>query len=62
MKDFLAPLSMIVVLISVVGFFIGLLMVCFESQRKLGLKILITSVIAFVIGFGTCVATFSLNI
>jgi hypothetical protein len=36
-------------------------MLFFENQRKLGLKILLFSVIGFVIGFGTCVANFSLG-
>jgi hypothetical protein len=62
MKDFIAQISMIVVIISVITFLVGFFMVFFESKRKLALKILLLSVIAFVIGFSTCVATFSLKI
>ena len=48
---------MFVILISVITFAIGFLMLFFEEKRKLGLKMLLYSVIAIIIGFGTCVAT-----
>jgi len=36
-------------------------MVFIKSKRKTALKIMLFSAIAFIIGFGTCVATFSLG-
>jgi len=36
-------------------------MIFFESRRKLGLKVMLFSVIGFIIGFGTCFANFSLG-
>lgn len=61
MNDILAQISMIIVGISTITFLIGFIMLFIESKRKIALKIVLYSVIAFVIGFGTCVATFSLN-
>jgi len=57
MQNFISQLCMFVILISVITFAIGFLMLFFEEKRKLGLKMLLYSVIAIIIGFGTCVAT-----
>ena len=61
MKDTLVTIGIILAIISAFAFFIGLLMVFFESSRKTGLKVLLFSVIGFIIGFGTCFANFSLG-
>lgn len=61
MNDILAQISMIIVGISTITFLIGFIMLFIASKRKIALKILLYSVIAFVIGFGTCVATFTLG-
>jgi len=59
--DILGQLWMCAMIISVVMFCIGLILVCIESQKKLGAKILIASAITFAIGFGTCVAVINLG-
>jgi len=61
MRDILASLSMIVVCLSVIAFFFGLIRLIFIKEKKFSLQILAYSVIAFIIGFGTCVATLQLN-
>ncbi|MCZ8330821.1 MAG: hypothetical protein O9282_05875 [Flavobacterium sp.] len=61
MEDTLVTIGIILAIISIIAFAIGFIMLFFENQRKLGLKILLFSVIGFVIGFGTCVANFSLG-
>jgi hypothetical protein len=50
-----------VALISVITFIVGVFMQFSEKNKKLGLQMILYSVIAFVIGFGTCFATFTLN-
>lgn len=61
MKDTLVTIGIILAIISVVAFIIGFIMLFFENQRKHGLKVMLFSLIGFVIGFGTCVANFSLG-
>lgn len=61
MKETLVTIGIILAIISAIAFIIGFFMLFFESQRKAGLKIMLFSVIGFVIGFGTCVANFSLG-
>ncbi|WP_185963927.1 hypothetical protein [Flavobacterium restrictum] len=46
-----------VVFISAITFLVGIFMQFSEESKKLGLKMILYSVIAFVIGFGTCIAT-----
>jgi len=61
MEDFLATLSMIVVCLSFLAFLFGLARLIFvKEDKKFSLQILSYSAIAFVIGFGTCCATFRL--
>lgn len=62
MEDFLVSLSMIIVIASAITFVVGFFMLFFESKRKLALKMLLFSTIAFVVGFSTCVATFKLKL
>ena len=62
MRDVLASLSMIVVGLSVLAFFFGLIRLIFIKEKKFSLQILAYSIIAFIIGFGTCCASFQLNI
>ncbi len=61
MKESLAGFGIILAIISIVSFCIGFIMIFSEKQRKLGLKILLFSVIGFIVGFGTCFANFSLG-
>lgn len=61
MKDFLATAGMFLALASIITFLIGFVMLFIDSKKKLGLKILIYSVIAFVVGFSTCAVNFSLG-
>ena len=51
----------VVALISVITFIIGVLMQFSDKFKLQGLQLLLYSIVAFVIGFGTCVATLSLN-
>lgn len=62
MEEFLGLSGAIIALLSVVAFFIGILRLIFiQDDKKLSLKVILYSVIAFVIGFGTCAANFSLS-
>lgn len=47
-------------LVSVFTFIIGIFMQFSEKNKKFGLQMILYSMIAFVIGFGTCFATLSL--
>lgn len=49
-----------VVFISIITFIIGVAMQFSEKNKKFGLQMILYSMIAFVIGFGTCFATLSL--
>lgn len=60
MKDFLVNFGCFVAIISFIVFIVGFFMLFAESKRKLGLKFMLFSAIAFVIGFGTCAANFSI--
>ncbi|WP_395063844.1 hypothetical protein [Flavobacterium sp.] len=60
MKDFLVSFGGFVAFVSFIVFIVGFFMIFAESKRKLGLKLMLFSAIAFVIGFGTCAANFSI--
>lgn len=62
MDDFFVGFGIIVALLSIISFVIGIILLFFESKRKLGLRILVISIIAFIIGFGTCAAFLKLNL
>ena len=55
MGDIFFGILTIVLIISVVLFGVSFIMLFFESQRKLAVKIMIGCVITFVIGFGACI-------
>lgn len=59
MRDSIVTIAIILALISLVAFFIGFILLFFESKRKIAAKILLYSFIGFVIGFGTCTASIS---
>ncbi|AWK06747.1 hypothetical protein HYN56_21945 [Flavobacterium crocinum] len=62
MNDFLMTIGGFAALASFIGFFIGLVRLIFVSEdKKTSLKIILYSVIGFVVGFGTCAANFSLG-
>ncbi len=62
MNDFLVFTGCSVALISVISFLVGIIRLIFISDdKKLSLKIILCSIIAFVIGFGTCAANFTLG-
>ena len=61
MENALVTIGIILAIISVVAFVIGFIMLFFENQRKHGLKVMLFSLIGFIIGFGTCVANFNLG-
>lgn len=50
----------IVVFVSVITFMFGIFMQFSEKNKKFGLQMILYSIIAFVIGFGTCFATLTL--
>lgn len=54
MRGFLA-------LVCLLAFVVGIIMLFFESSRKLAGKVILYAVIGFVIGFGTCAANFRLG-
>jgi len=62
MDGFLVSIGGIIAFLSVITFLFGIVRLIFISDdKKLSLKIILYSVIAFVIGFGTCAANFSLS-
>jgi hypothetical protein len=61
-SDTLAGLGMIMAIVSPFVFLVGLIIIiAFKKNRKIGIKLLIASLITFIIGFGTCFANFSLG-
>lgn len=54
-------IGLILAFISFILFLVGIVLLFFESKKKIGLKIVLFSLIGFVIGFSACTATFSLN-
>jgi len=62
MGGFLVIIGSMIAFISVIAFLVGIVRLIFISENKqLSLKIILFSVIAFVIGFGTCAANFTLG-
>lgn len=62
MNDFLQGLSMIMLFGSPFVFIAGLIVTAVNKEnRKLGLWLVIGSVISFIIGFGICLNTFSMG-
>jgi hypothetical protein len=60
MKDFLITFGGIIATISILIFIVSFFMLFIDDSRKKGLKLMLISVISFIIGFGTCVS--NLNI
>jgi hypothetical protein len=62
MEEFLVIGGGIIAFMSVIAFLFGIVRLIFISDdKKLSLKIILYAVIAFVIGFGTCAANFTLG-
>ena len=62
MGEFLVLVGGIIAFMSVIAFLFGIVRLIFISDdKKLPLKIILFAVIAFVIGFGTCAANFTLG-
>jgi len=62
MGEFLVFAGAIIAFMSVIAFLFGIVRLIFISDdKKLSLKIILYAVIAFVIGFGTCAANFTLG-
>jgi len=62
MGEFLVLGGGIIAFMSVIAFLFGIVRLIFISDdKKLSLKIILFAVIAFVIGFGTCAANFTLG-
>ncbi|MCD0468599.1 hypothetical protein [Flavobacterium sp. JAS] len=62
MGEFLVLAGGLTAFISVIAFLVGIGRLIFISDdKKVSLKIILYSVIAFIIGFGTCAANFSLG-
>lgn len=62
MGEFLVFAGAIIAFMGVIAFLFGIVRLIFISDdKKLSLKIILYAVIAFVIGFGTCAANFSLG-
>lgn len=54
MKENLTAFGIIIALCSIVAFFIGFIMFIFGKDKKAGIKVILTAIISFIIGFGTC--------
>jgi hypothetical protein len=62
MEELLLSIYLIIMTLSVLTFVVGFFMAIFSKKNsKLASKLLIGSVITFVIGFGGCVAFISLS-
>jgi len=62
MGDFLVLVGGAIAFMSIISFLFGIVRLIFiADDKKLSLKIILYSVIAFVVGFGTCAANFSLG-
>ena len=61
MKDALVDISIMLIFASAIAFITGLFVLFIENKRKFAVKLLIGSVIIFIISFGTCFATFSIG-
>lgn len=57
MKEVLLSASLIIEAISIVAIFVGIVMQFTKKHKQIGLKIITASIFAFIIGFGTCVAS-----
>ncbi|AIG29857.1 hypothetical protein IA01_04955 [Flavobacterium psychrophilum] len=56
-------ISILIVGISIISFFISILYLIFDKKnRKKALQTLLASVILFIIGFSACVSTFDLDV
>lgn len=62
MGEFLVLIGGLTALISIIAFLVGIFRLIFISDnKKISLKIILYAVIAFIIGFGTCAANFTLG-
>jgi len=48
MDEFFVGFGMIVAILSLISFVIGFILLFFESKRKLGLKMMVISIISFI--------------
>lgn len=62
MGDILATIGAIIAFICPFLFLVGLMILLVSAQkRQIGIKLIIISIIGFIIGFGTCLANLSLG-
>jgi hypothetical protein len=60
MSDFLGQVIMLILILSPIVFVIGIILAAVSKDtKKLGVKLIIGSVITFIIGLGTCIANMS---
>ncbi|MFN3753828.1 hypothetical protein [Flavobacterium sp.] len=60
MSNFWGQVLVLILILSPIVFVIGIILAAFsKGTRKVGVKLIIGSVIAFIIGFGTCMASMS---
>ncbi len=50
----MTSLGLFLIVAGVIAFFVGIVLVCFESLRKAGLIVLLTGIAMFIIGFSVC--------
>lgn len=63
MNKIMNSISILIVGISIISFFISILYLIFDKKnRKKALQTLLASVILFIIGFSACVSTFDLDV
>ncbi|POS01698.1 hypothetical protein Q361_10822 [Flavobacterium croceum DSM 17960] len=62
MKEIISIIAAWVAFIATLLFVISFFMVFFEKTREQGKKLMLYSVIAFIIGFSTCTSLFTLRI
>lgn len=61
MEKVLLSLGIILAVISGIAFIVSIFMLFFRKTKPIALKIMIISVITFIIGFETCLANFRLG-
>lgn len=48
--------GLLLILLGILAFFVGIILVCFQSTQRSGLITLLTGVAMFIIGFSVCSA------
>jgi hypothetical protein len=59
MKDFITTIALIIIAIAPFVFLAGFVQVFNKERRQIGIKLMVLSVVAFIVGFGMCSSNMS---